>query len=91
MPGCWIASHIGLLKSSVDKQQRVAIARAMINEPDIIIADEPTGSLDSEKGQGIMCVFTELHRSGKTIVMLTHEQELADFLPAVLSGCATDE
>lgn len=61
------------------QQQRVAIARALVNNPDVIIADEPTGSLDSETGVGIMRLFKELHTQGKTIVMVTHEQEIADF------------
>ncbi|MFK7994609.1 MAG: ABC transporter ATP-binding protein [Granulosicoccus sp.] len=61
------------------QQQRVAIARALVNEPDVIIADEPTGSLDSETGLDIMQLFTHLHAQGKTIVMVTHEQEIADF------------
>ncbi len=61
------------------QQQRVAIARALVNEPDVIIADEPTGSLDSETGLEIMELFRQLHAQGKTIVMVTHEQEIADF------------
>lgn len=61
------------------QQQRVAIARALVNEPDVIIADEPTGSLDSETGLEIMELFCALHEQGKTIVMVTHEQEIADF------------
>lgn len=66
------------------QQQRVAIARAMVNEPDVIIADEPTGSLDSETGEEIMRVFRQLHQSGKTIVMVTHEQEIADFAARIV-------
>lgn len=60
------------------QQQRVAIARALINQPDVIIADEPTGSLDSETGQEIMQVLSALHKKGTTIVMVTHENEIAD-------------
>lgn len=61
------------------QQQRVAIARALINEPDVIIADEPTGSLDSETSQDIMRVLAGLHRNGTTIVMVTHENEIAEY------------
>ena len=61
------------------QQQRVAIARALINQPDVIIADEPTGSLDSETGQEIMQVLSALHKKGTTIVMVTHENEIAEY------------
>lgn len=59
------------------QQQRVAIARALVNEPDVIIADEPTGSLDSTTSHEIMELFTSLRAEGKTIVMVTHESEIA--------------
>lgn len=66
------------------QQQRVAIARALVNDPDVIIADEPTGSLDSETGLDIMALFSSLHAQGKTIVMVTHEQEIADFAARIV-------
>jgi putative ABC transport system ATP-binding protein len=59
------------------QQQRVAIARAIVNDPEIIIADEPTGALDSQASREIMHLFQQLQESGKTIVMVTHEDEIA--------------
>jgi len=59
------------------QRQRVAIARALVNRPSILLADEPTGNLDSETSAEIMAVFAELHGSGQTIIMVTHEHEIA--------------
>ena len=61
------------------EQQRVAIARALINEPEIIIADEPTGNLDSLSGKKVMEIFSKIHQEGKTIILVTHEEDIASY------------
>lgn len=67
------------------EQQRVAIARALVNEPRIILADEPTGNLDSKTSEEIMKLFDELHRQGNTIITVTHEAAIARHAHRVLS------
>lgn len=72
-----ISSHPNQLSGG--QQQRVAIARALVNNPQIILADEPTGNLDSKSGEEVMQIFTSLNKSGKTIVMITHEADIAKY------------
>ncbi|MZQ84007.1 ATP-binding cassette domain-containing protein [Paenibacillus sp. 5J-6] len=61
------------------QKQRVAIARAIVHQPEVILADEPTGSLDSKTGEQIMELLTLLNKEGKTIILITHEKEIANF------------
>jgi putative ABC transport system ATP-binding protein len=67
------------------EQQRTAIARAVVGEPTLLLADEPTGALDSHAGEGLMRLLTELHESGTTIVVITHEHVVAAWLPRQVS------
>jgi putative ABC transport system ATP-binding protein len=72
------------------QQQRVAIARSLVNEPRLILADEPTGNLDSTSGQSIMELLSELHRDGRTVVVVTHDPRMAAYTTHqvfLLDGC----
>ena len=72
-------------KLSGGERQRVAIARAIVNRPAIVLADEPTGNLDSRSGAAVMDLIRELHGEGHTILIITHDRELADSLPRQVS------
>jgi putative ABC transport system ATP-binding protein len=66
------------------QQQRVAIARALINEPKLMLADEPTGNLDTKTSEEVMAVFQKLNDAGKTVVLITHEQDIAGFAKRIV-------
>jgi putative ABC transport system ATP-binding protein len=66
------------------QRQRVAIARALVNSPSIILADEPTGNLDSQTGNEIMALFDQLHSQGNTIILVTHEHDIAAYAHRVI-------
>jgi putative ABC transport system ATP-binding protein len=66
------------------QQQRVAIARALVNQPAIILADEPTGNLDTRTSIEIMVTFQELNRQGSTIILVTHEHDIADYCKRII-------
>ncbi|TGC09688.1 ABC transporter ATP-binding protein [Methanolobus halotolerans] len=66
------------------QRQRVAIARSLINDPSLILADEPTGNLDSKASEDIMNIFSDLHKKGRTIIMITHDPEMEKYVDRVV-------
>ena len=66
------------------QRQRVAVGRALVNNPSIILADEPTGNLDSKTGQEILALFDNIHKDGNTVIMVTHEEEIASHAHRVI-------
>lgn len=79
----------GLIKKNVKQlsggqKQRVAIARALVNNPEMIVADEPTGSLDSQSQENVLEIFKELAEAGKTVIIVTHNPEVADYADVVI-------
>lgn len=66
------------------QRQRVAIARAMVNKPSIILADEPTGNLDSKTSEEIMKLFGDIHKKGNTVILVTHEEEIASYAHRII-------
>ena len=66
------------------QKQRVAIARALVNNPEMIVADEPTGSLDSQSQENVLEIFKELAESGKTVIIVTHNPEVAYYADVVI-------
>lgn len=66
------------------QRQRVAVARALVNQPSILLADEPTGNLDTRTSYEIMSLFADLHRNGQTIILVTHEEDIAEYAHTII-------
>lgn len=76
--------HVETAKLSGGQKQRIAIARALVNDPDIIFADEPTGNLDSVSGAQVMAILDNLHDAGRTVILVTHETATAEFADRII-------
>jgi putative ABC transport system ATP-binding protein len=66
------------------QRQRVAVARALVNSPSIILADEPTGNLDTKTSLEIMALFDEIHKNGNTVILVTHEEDIAEYAHRII-------
>jgi putative ABC transport system ATP-binding protein len=77
-------SHHKPNEMSGGQNQRVAIARALVNDPSIILADEPTGNLDSKTSHEIMEIFSKIHAGGNTVILVTHEVDIAEFAHRII-------
>ena len=80
--GDFIKKNVNQLSGG--RKQRVAIARALVNNPEMIVADEPTGSLDSQSQENVLDIFKELAEAGKTVIIVTHNPEVADYADVVI-------